>query len=340
MLIRAAFGYLPMAFILAGGRDRRDRAPRRDHGRHLRRASSAASAASSRATSCSRSATPTRTRSTRAPGIPLFGVFLGAIVLAIGAFVLWLEMIIRDAAIYICVFFLPLTFVAMIWPATSRWARRLVELLVAIILAKFVIVAILSLATAAITNTSVANGDGDDVRADDRGRRAPRPRRLVAVRAPAADPDDGGRRRERRRVSARRCPRPPDRPASRARRATCDRRWTGTHGRRLHRPIATTGGTIVLAVAFDRADRRADGQRPARRIGDARRRTAAVASRASSSSSGGTVYPTAPAARRDSRSGSAARLRDRRPTRRPPRARLRRPPTRQPTDATEPPPPT
>ena len=56
-------------------------------------------------------------------------------------------MIIRDAAIYICVFFLPLTFVAMIWPATSRWARRLVELLVAIILAKFVIVAILSLAT-------------------------------------------------------------------------------------------------------------------------------------------------------------------------------------------------
>ena len=94
-------------------------------------------------------------------GIPLFGVFLGAIILAIGAFVLWLEMIIRDAAIYICVFFLPLTFVAMIWPATSRWARRLVELLVAIILAKFVIVAILSLATAAIANTNAVGGDGN-----------------------------------------------------------------------------------------------------------------------------------------------------------------------------------
>ena len=90
-------------------------------------------------------------------GIPLFGVFLGAIVLAIGGFVLWLEMIIRDAAIYICVFFLPLTFVAMIWPATSRWARRLVELLIAIILSKFVIVAILSLATAAITNSASLN---------------------------------------------------------------------------------------------------------------------------------------------------------------------------------------
>src|SRR5205085_8600478 len=94
-------------------------------------------------------------------GIPLFGVFLGAIILAIGAFVLWLEMIIRDAAIYICVFFLPLTFVAMIWPATSRWARRLVELLVAIILAKFVIVSILSLASAAIANTDLATREGN-----------------------------------------------------------------------------------------------------------------------------------------------------------------------------------
>src|SRR6185312_1282929 len=94
--------------------------------------------------------------------IPLFGVFLGAIVLAIGGFVLWLEMIIRDAAIYICVFFLPLTFVGMIWPATSRWARRLVELLVAIVLSKFVIVSILTLATAAIANTGVVQGDGDD----------------------------------------------------------------------------------------------------------------------------------------------------------------------------------
>jgi hypothetical protein len=94
-------------------------------------------------------------------GIPLFGVFLGAIILAIGAFVLWLELIIRDAAIYVCVFFLPLTFVAMIWPATGRWARRLVELLIAIILAKFVIVAILSLASAAIANTTVATGEGN-----------------------------------------------------------------------------------------------------------------------------------------------------------------------------------
>ena len=160
LLVRAAFGYLPMAFILAGVAiagagllvaitD------------DMSSAVVAASAPSSPTTSCRRSATPTRTRSTRSPGIPLFGVFLGAIILAIGAFVLWLEMIIRDAAIYICVFFLPLTFVAMVWPATSRWARRLVELLIAIILAKFVIVSILALATAAIANAGVVEGDGN-----------------------------------------------------------------------------------------------------------------------------------------------------------------------------------
>lgn len=98
---------------------------------------------------------------TSAGAVPLFGVFLGAIILAIGAFALWLEMVIRDAAIYVALFFLPLTFVAMIWPATSRWARRLVEFLVAVILAKFVIVAILGLASAAITQTSLAQpGDG------------------------------------------------------------------------------------------------------------------------------------------------------------------------------------
>lgn len=92
--------------------------------------------------------------------VPLFGVFLGAIILAIGAFVLWLEMIIRDAAIYIALFFVPLTFVAMIWPATSRYARRLVEFLIAVILAKFVVVSIIALASAAITNAGGTAGEG------------------------------------------------------------------------------------------------------------------------------------------------------------------------------------
>jgi hypothetical protein len=160
ILIRSTFGYLPMAFILAG-------VAIAAAGLLIAITDQMSQAIVS---SLGTSATDNLLQSVgdayknaldQSSGIPLFGVFLGAIVLAIGGFVLWLELIIRDAAIYICVFFLPLTFVAMIWPATSRWARRLVELLIAIILSKFVIVAILSLATAAITNSTSLNNSAD-----------------------------------------------------------------------------------------------------------------------------------------------------------------------------------
>ena len=160
LLMRAAFGYLPMAFILSG-------VAIAGTGLLVAITDDMSSAVvSSLGTEQSDNLLQAvgdayKDALDEGSGIPLFGVFLGAIILAIGAFVLWLEMIIRDAAIYICVFFLPLTFVAMIWPATGRWARRLVELLVAIILAKFVIVAILTLATAAIANTDVVQGDGN-----------------------------------------------------------------------------------------------------------------------------------------------------------------------------------
>jgi TrbL/VirB6 plasmid conjugal transfer protein len=160
MLVRSAFGYLPMAFILAGVAIAAtgllvaitdDISAAVVGGLGTKQSDNLLQAVGD----------AYKNALDESSGIPLFAVFLGALVLAIGAFVLWFEMIIRDAAIYICVFFLPLTFVAMIWPATSRWARRLVELLVAIILAKFVIVAILSLATAAIANTNAVSGDGN-----------------------------------------------------------------------------------------------------------------------------------------------------------------------------------
>jgi hypothetical protein len=160
LLLRSAFGYLPMAFILAG-------VAIAATGLLISVTDDMASGVvgglgTAQSTNLLQSVGDAyKNALDESSGIPLFGVFLGAIILAIGAFVLWLELVIRDAAIYVCVFFLPLTFVAMIWPATSRWARRLVELLIAIVLAKFVIVAILSLASAALTNTSLVHGGGD-----------------------------------------------------------------------------------------------------------------------------------------------------------------------------------
>ena len=161
ILIRSAFGYLPMAFILAGaavvGTDllvsiTDDLSAMVTQG---------LGDSSDNLLESVGQAYSDAIEDDSAGAVPLFGVFLGAIILAIGAFVLWLEMVIRDAAIYIALFFVPLTFVAMIWPATSRYARRLVEFLIAVILAKFVIVAIIGLASAAITNAG-ATGATDD----------------------------------------------------------------------------------------------------------------------------------------------------------------------------------
>ncbi|MGH3038334.1 MAG: type IV secretion system protein [Gaiellaceae bacterium] len=160
ILLRSAFGYLPMAFILAGaaivGTDllisiTDDLSAMVTRGLGERSDNLLQSVGDAYSTAIEDDSDG---------AVPLFGVFLGAIILAIGAFVLWLEMIIRDAAIYIGLFFVPLTFIAMIWPTTGRYARRLVEFLIAVILAKFVIVAIIGLASAAITNAGAGGGDG------------------------------------------------------------------------------------------------------------------------------------------------------------------------------------
>src|SRR5262249_38671170 len=67
---------------------------------------------------------------------------------------LWVELLIRSAAVYVVVLMLPLFFAALVWPARKIWAVRAIELLVALILSKFVIVAVLSLGGAALTHTT------------------------------------------------------------------------------------------------------------------------------------------------------------------------------------------
>jgi hypothetical protein len=79
-----------------------------------------------------------------------FLAFLVAL-FAIGAgFTLWIELLLREAAVYVVVLMLPLAFAALAWPARRVWAVRAVEILVALILSKFAIVAVLSLGGAAI----------------------------------------------------------------------------------------------------------------------------------------------------------------------------------------------
>lgn len=70
----------------------------------------------------------------------LFGVFTAS-----GAVLVWLELLMREAAVYIVVLLLPLAFAALVWPARRVWALRSAELLVALILSKFAVVAVLGL---------------------------------------------------------------------------------------------------------------------------------------------------------------------------------------------------
>ena len=86
------------------------------------------------------------------PALPSFAIFIGALLLVIGSFFVWLELLVRSAAVTVSAFFLPLMLAGLVWPATSRWTRRLVETLIALILSKFVIVAVISLATAALAD--------------------------------------------------------------------------------------------------------------------------------------------------------------------------------------------
>ena len=93
------------------------------------------------------------------PTIASFVLLLIALLIAVAAFVLWLELLIRAAAVYVAVLFLPLALATLVWPAVSHYLRRLVETLAALILSKFVIVATLSLAAGAVASGTAGTGD-------------------------------------------------------------------------------------------------------------------------------------------------------------------------------------
>jgi hypothetical protein len=89
-------------------------------------------------------------------GSPFLAFFVGIMTIG-GAFLLWVELLMREAAVYVIVLMLPLAFAALVWPARRIWATRTLELLVALILSKFAIVAVLSLGAAALTG-SIGHG--------------------------------------------------------------------------------------------------------------------------------------------------------------------------------------
>ena len=84
---------------------------------------------------------------------PFVAFFVASLTVA-ATVTLWLELLIREAAVYVIVLMLPLFFAALVWPARRIWAVRSVELLIALILSKFAIVAVLALGGAALNHAA------------------------------------------------------------------------------------------------------------------------------------------------------------------------------------------
>ena len=92
------------------------------------------------------------------PTLAPFVLFLSALVTAVLALVVWLELVMREAAIYVAVAFLPLTLAGLVWERSSHWSRRLAEWLFAIVLAKFTIGASFAIAASAIADGPKGGG--------------------------------------------------------------------------------------------------------------------------------------------------------------------------------------
>lgn len=87
-----------------------------------------------------------------AASAPLFVSFLLAIVGAFAAILVWLELLMRDVAVYVTALFTPFALAAAIRPRGGGALRRTCELLVAVIGSKFVIVSIIVLAAGLIAH--------------------------------------------------------------------------------------------------------------------------------------------------------------------------------------------
>ena len=84
--------------------------------------------------------------------VPAFVLFVGALLVALAALTLWLELVVRSAAIAAATLFLPLALAALVWPAVSHWCRRLADTIAALVLSKLVVAAVLSLAAGALAS--------------------------------------------------------------------------------------------------------------------------------------------------------------------------------------------
>ncbi len=79
-------------------------------------------------------------------GLPGFFTLVILLIFIFGFLGLVFEMIVRSAAIELAVLFLPLAFMGLIWPSTSHWLRKMIDLLISLIISKLIVVVVIALA--------------------------------------------------------------------------------------------------------------------------------------------------------------------------------------------------
>jgi len=86
-------------------------------------------------------------------------VFIGLVVgmaAICAALAVWIELLVRAAAVEVAVMFLPLFFAGIVWPTTARYARRLAEILGALIISKLIIIGIVSLGVSELISGDIS----------------------------------------------------------------------------------------------------------------------------------------------------------------------------------------
>ena len=91
-------------------------------------------------------------------------VVVGLLAIAAGL-LLWIELMVRSALVYLLVAVSPLAFAATVWPAARGVLRRTVHLLLAVILSKFVIAVALAVGVAALGGHSAGGPSAGGVAA-------------------------------------------------------------------------------------------------------------------------------------------------------------------------------
>jgi hypothetical protein len=101
-----------------------------------------------------------------------FAAVVVGLVAVMAAFLLWVELMVRSALVYLLVAVSPLAFAAMVWPAARGVLRRTVQLLVAVVLSKLAVAVALAAGVAALggaDRTGVATAGAGDALAGGMG---------------------------------------------------------------------------------------------------------------------------------------------------------------------------